>query len=280
VTHALTADLGRLRQQFERQGYFILRGFFEQEMLQAARPELSTLVDQHAARLLAEGKIADAMASEPFETRLARLYENCLTEAPKLFRRELHLPGLFPLFFHPRLLDLIEAFLGPEIRLYPNYSVRPKLPEWQGTLVLWHQDGGYTSGEVEALRMINCWAPLVPTRVENGCMRFIPGTHRLGVVPHEQRPHYLEIAQEYLEPRLDQAVPIEVDPGDVVLFHNLLFHQGLPNHSRTIRWSLDWRYQDATQPTMRAERGHIARSRRDPASAVRSEEEWAGLSFG
>ncbi len=273
-------DLAFLQTEFDRQGYFVLKDFFETEVIEGARCELAKLVDQHAGKLKAEGKIADTWPDEPFETRMARLYEGCLDEAPKLFRPELHLAGLFPIFFHPRLLDLMEAFLGPEVRLYPNYTARPKLPDWEGTLVLWHQDGGYTHGQVEALRMINCWAPLVPARIENGCMRFIPGTHRLGVVPHEQRPHYLEIAQKYLEPRLDQAVPIEVDPGDVVLFHNLLFHQGLPNHSRAIRWSLDWRYQDATQPTMRAERGHVARSRRDPSSAVRSEEEWATLAFG
>src|SRR5437870_695094 len=266
--------------QFDQQGCVILKGFLEPDVIQGARSELAKLVDQHARKLLAEGKIADAREDEPFETRLARLYENCLDQAPKSFRRELHLAGLFPVFFHPRLLDRVEAFLGPEIRLYPNYTARPKLPDWDGTLVLWHQDGGYTQGQVEVLRMLNVWAPLVPARVENGCMKFIPGTHKLGVVPHEQRPHYLEIAQAYLEPRLDQAVPIEVDPGDVVLFHNLLFHRGLPNHSRTIRWSLDWRYQDATQPTLRAEHGHIARSRRDPASAVSSAAEWARLTFG
>jgi phytanoyl-CoA hydroxylase len=269
-----------LRQQFDRQGYVVLKGFLEPEVLEGAREELAKLVDQHARKLMADGKITDAREDEPFETRLARLYENCLDQAPKSFRRELHLAGLFPVFFHPRLLDQVEAFLGPEIRLYPNYTARPKLPEWEGTLVLWHQDGGYTSGQVEVLRMLNVWAPLVPARIENGCMQFIPGTHRLGVVPHEQRPHYLEIAREYLEPRLDQAVPIEVDPGDVVLFHNLLFHRGLPNHSRAIRWSLDWRYQDATQPTLRAERGHIARSCRDPASVVSSAAEWARLTFG
>ena len=36
----------------------------------------------------------------------------------------------------------------------------------------------------------------VPARIENGCMRFIPGTHTLGLVPHEQREHYLEIAHD------------------------------------------------------------------------------------
>jgi phytanoyl-CoA hydroxylase len=266
--------------QLNEQGYVILNGFLEPAVLRQVRAALCRLVDRQAERLLAEDRISDPLLSAPFETRLAWLYAACPEEAPKLFRQELHLPGLFRLFFHSRLLDLVETLLGGEIRLYPNYTARPKLPDHAPTQVLWHQDGGYTSGEVEQLRMINVWAPLVPARVENGCMQFIPGSHRLGPVPHVSREHYLEIQEEYLAPRRDQAVAIEVDPGDVVLFHNLLFHQGLPNRSRTIRWSLDWRYQDATQPTLRPEHGHIARSRLDPARAVNGAAEWASLSFG
>jgi phytanoyl-CoA hydroxylase len=158
----------------------------------------------------------------------------------------------------------------------------------EGTQVLWHQDAGYTehlvqkvdSGtSVNAFRMINVWTPLVPARPENGCMQFIPGTHKLGVVPHESKKHYLEIAGDILEPLLQNAVDVILDPGDIVLFNNLLFHQGQPNLSATIRWSIDWRYQDLTQPTNRKEEGHVARSRENPASAVQSAEEWANLSW-
>lgn len=264
----------------------ILRGWFSPEVIQKAREEMELLVEAHARRLLEEGRISDSLSHEPFETRLFRLYESCMEIAPKSFRRELHLRGLYEWFFHPRLLDVVESILGREIRLYPNYTARPKFPDWEGTLVLWHQDGGYTNtletaayGGVTLLRMVNVWSPLVPARVGNGCMQFVPGTHKLGVVPHAQKTHYLEIEKDYLEPRLSEAVDIEVDPGDVVLFHNLLFHCGLPNRVDTIRWSLDWRYQDATQSTLRKEAGHLARSRHQPEQVVRSAEEWASLSF-
>lgn len=279
MSSTATLDDRQIRQHFETQGYIILRDFLEPELLGPARAEMDKLVDRQAEKLLAAGTIDDPLANEPFETRLYQLYERCLDQAPKQFRRELHLPGLFPLFFHPRLLDVVEIFLGGEIRLYPNYTVRPKLPDWDGTRVLWHQDGGYTQGQVDTLRMINVWSPLVPACTANGCMEFIPGTHTLGAVPHEKRAHYLEIAREHLEPRLSQAVAIELDPGDVVLFHNLLFHQGLPNRTKAVRWSLDWRYQDAAQSTLRPHHGHTARSRIAPATAVRSPEQWANLRF-
>lgn len=272
-----------LREQFDEQGYVILKGILPLDVLDAVKVELNRLVDAEADKWIAAGKAQDRFENEPFETRLFRLCENHIDDALTSFRRELHLPGMFGLFLHPRVLDYVEQFLGPEIRLYPNYTVRPKFPEWKGTEVLWHQDGGYTANlgtsGVSDMKMVNVWAPLVPVREENGCMQFVPGTHRLGVVPHEKRQYYLEISSDYLSRYAQKPVSIEMDPGDVVLFHNLLFHCGLPNHSRGIRWSCDWRYQDAAQPTLRKEKGHLARSRKHPELVVKDAADWANRVF-
>lgn len=274
-----TIDGVALRSQLDRDGYALVPGLLEPAVVGQARAAMAELVDREADRLQATAKLADRYPDAPLETRLLCLYAPCPEEAKSYFRTELHLAGLFPLFFHPGLLDLVAGVLGPEIRLYPNYTARPKLPEQARTLVLWHQDGGYTGGQAERLRMVNVWTPLVPVTVENGCMEFIPRTHRLGMVPHEMREYYLEIAEEYLAPRRHEALAMEATPGDVILFHNLLFHRGLPNHAQTIRWSLDWRYQDATQPTLRTENGHLARSVSHPDQVVRTAEQWANLSF-
>jgi ectoine hydroxylase-related dioxygenase (phytanoyl-CoA dioxygenase family) len=273
------AQFRKLQLQFEDQGYVILPALIEPQVQAAVRCEMEAIVDFLADHLMSQGRVTDPLKGEPFETRFYDLFKNHLDLAPKNLRFYLHRPGLYGLFFHAPLLDIVEQLLGPEIRLYPNYSVRPKLPEWSGTQVLWHQDAGYTSGDdaVAGLRMVNVWTPLVKTTAENGCMQFIPGTHKLGVVRHQQREHYIEIAEEFLNPRLSQAIDVELEPGDVVLFNNLLFHAGLPNRSKIVRWSLDWRYQDATQDTMRRERGHMARSRTSPQSVVASSRQWAQL---
>ena len=282
MSSSTPVDEAGLKQSFDRDGYVILKAFLASTVIEGVREELDVLVDRQAERLLALERIKDPFRHAPFETRIARLFEHCMELAPTSFRPELHGPRLFDLFFHPRLLDVAEWLLGPEVRLYPNYTARPKFPEWKGTLVLWHQDGGYTAqgaDGVETLRMLNVWAPLVPATEENGCMQFVPGTHKLGIVPHEKREYYLEISQEELDPRLGQAVSIEVDPGDVVLFHNLMFHCGLPNRTRKVRWSMDWRYQDATQPTMRTHRGHMARSGKAPENVVSNRKDWAERKF-
>ena len=242
-----------------------------------------------AERLISAGKISKDYSNATFETRLAKICEDAPEEAPHIFRKELHLAGMFDVFFYPPLLDIVETILGDELRLYPNYSIRPKLPDHAPTLVLWHQDGGYTfsvhrdgdhSAEtVDALRMITVWSPLIPARENNGCMQFIPGTHRIGMAEHQDREHYLEISPEDLEPYVDQAVSIEVDPGDLVLFDNMLYHQGLPNHSEQVRWSMDWRYQDARQSTLRSTKGHLARSHLHPDEVVQDPTDWVQRVF-
>jgi ectoine hydroxylase-related dioxygenase (phytanoyl-CoA dioxygenase family) len=78
---------------------------------------------------------------------------------------------------------------------------------------------------------------------------------------------------------LSGAVSIEADPGDLVLFSNALFHSAFPNQSDKIRWSVDWRYQDASKPTHRPQQGHIARSFKDIDLEVQSAEEWTTLSL-
>ena len=110
-------------------------------------------------------------------------------------------------------------------------------------------------------------------------MQVIPGTHKLGVAKHVFVPDYLHIDFDLINPMIDagQVVDIELDPGDVLIFRNLLFHQGSENHS--LRWNADFRYQDARQPTLTSVNGHLLRSRAHPEQVISSREEWARTSW-
>ena len=264
---------------FNANGFSILHGILESTVLKAVKHECEALVAELAVQRHSQGKLINTYSDAPFETRLMLLYEDYPDENPSIFRPELHREGFFGVFAHPTLLELAHAILGPEIRLYPNYSVRPKLPENKRTEVLWHQDAGYTSETADVLRMMNVWAPLVPVNVENGCMEFIPGSHKWGVVPHEKDEYYLRIHDDYIKPVEADAVQIEIVPGDVVIFSNLLFHRGLPNRAGQVRWSLDFRYQDARQPTLRTTQGHLLRSEITPEVVVQDAKMWSELEF-
>ena len=106
-----------------------LKGMLPADVVAAARGVCERIVDGLARKLVAEGKAASALEGEPFETRLARLFESHPEDAPRIFREELHAEGMKRLFFDSQLLDVVERILGtPEIRLYPNYAVYPKMP--------------------------------------------------------------------------------------------------------------------------------------------------------
>jgi hypothetical protein len=281
-------DLNWVEKSLDQEGYVILRAFLEPEIPAGVRREVENWVDRQARRLYSQGLVQGLFEDEDFETRLLHLVAACPTVGAPLRREELYLPGTFSLFFHPRLLDIVEHILGEEIRLYPSYTVRPKLPFdgpaclWRGTSV-WHQDASYLSKlklpSAISFRTIGFWTSLVSARPENGCMQFIPGSHKLGIVAHEERDNYLTIAEDVIRSCRDRAVDIPTDPGDIVIFSNMLFHTGQLNRTSKIRWSCDWRYQDARQPTLRLRCGHLARSRTHPEAVIRTPEQWVNAAF-
>lgn len=249
-----------------------------------------------------------------FDTRMVKLFHDRLDQAPESFRPELHRAGLFDLFFHPTILDIVAHIVGTEeLRLYPNYTSRPKVPGRSKDQVRWHQDAGYTvssefvgsgatNAETTAVRvgnysladvdymaasMVNVWTSLVPVGRNEGCMQFSAGSHHLGLLPHAKPPPddpWLRLPEEviasYCSEESGRLVDVDTQPGDIVLFHQYLIHGSqLPNLSGKLRWALDFRFQNADVETLRNTQGHLARSVRQPDSVVKDAEEWASLTL-
>jgi ectoine hydroxylase-related dioxygenase (phytanoyl-CoA dioxygenase family) len=67
---------------------------------------------------------------------------------------------------------------------------------------------------------------------EMGCLRVYPGSHRFGRVSNSSGQVRSDLL---LEHPIEKAVPVEVDPGDVVFFHYFLLHGSMPNRSNEVR---------------------------------------------
>ena len=85
--------------QLEEDGYYVLKGMLPDDVVASARSVCERIVDGIARKLVAEGKAASAMEDEPFETRLARLFESHPEDAPRIFREELHTADMAKVFF-------------------------------------------------------------------------------------------------------------------------------------------------------------------------------------
>jgi phytanoyl-CoA hydroxylase len=284
---------------FNRQGFLVVEHALHPERdLDPVVAEYEALLDTLTAQWHAEGQLPSTFRDLPFAQRFARVLHAAPRELNVMSHFDISLPfegvteqtpihlgpETFGLLSNPNLLDLVEQFIGSEIFSNPIQHTRIKPPErelpehLQGSSLLartdWHQDTGVHLPEADQTHMLTVWLPLTDATEANGCLCVIPGSHRNGLVTHCPRPG-ARIPDALLE---GQPIPVPVKRGGVLFFHHLTKHASLSNTSDGIRWSFDLRYQPIGQPTGRpAFPGFVARSRRDPASAVTDWRAWAKL---
>lgn len=245
------------RRQLLDNGYVMVPGLIDPATIASVREELHGVVSAAVRQLQAAGRIADAFATEDFDHQLARIALRDLALAREVIARIHgdkgeggHMgPAIFQLLSHPRLLDAIEAVVGPEIIGSSVYRIRPKAPGLDRGAVPWHQDSGYLLSHCDRELIITCWIPLVDATVENGCLYVLPDAHRRGILPHHSggNANYLVILDEDL-PADIQPVPVPVPRGGVLFMTNLMPHASFVNRSDHMRWSIDLRYQSASVP--------------------------------
>ncbi len=129
----------------------------------------------------------------------------------------------------PRVLDPIEQLIGPNILCWNTiFWIKDA---GSGSFVSWHQDNTYWG--LSSDKVITAWLALSPARVENGCMRVMPGTHRGSTLHHEERYHddnMLTRGQEITEGVDDaKAVHMPLEPGQMSLHNYRAAHASGPN---------------------------------------------------
>jgi len=106
----------------------------------------------------------------------------------------------------------------------------------------WHQDMAFAPPgfDVEAHGVVTVWIALAPATRRNGCLEFIPGSHRLGLLPHtgdrERLPGEPPLKRA-VEPHVPQdrlpsgvePVAVPLDPGSAVMFDGMVLHRSAPN---------------------------------------------------
>ena len=114
----------------------------------------------------------------------------------------------------------------------------PNFVSWHQDLTYWGMDG--TDHEVTA------WMALSPANATSGAMKFVPGSHKGRIVPHEDTfaaDNLLSRGQEIaVEVEEADAVVVALAPGQMSLHHGRLFHASGPNSSDDRRIGLAMRF--------------------------------------
>lgn len=143
---------------------------------------------------------------------------------------------------HPRILDAVEAVLGPDLMVW-GATFFIKEPHTRN-YVSWHQDLRYWGLDSED--QVSAWLALSPVTESNGCMRFVPGSHRGEMVRHRDTYSDCNVLTRGQEAdiRIDESntVKAELAPGQISLHHGKLLHASGPNHSHERRIGLTINY--------------------------------------
>lgn len=155
---------------------------------------------------------------------------------------------------YPPLLARLRQLLGQEIYcpLAHHNCIMTKSPRFSSETG-WHQDLRYWSFEKPDL--VNAWLALGREYPDNGCLKVIPGTHRM---TFESSRFDLEIFLRSDLPEnqelMRREVFVELQAGDVLFFHCRTFHAASRNHTGETKHSVVFTFRGRDNPPVAGSR--------------------------
>jgi len=129
--------------------------------------------------------------------------------------------------FRAWMLAFASALVGRPVEFwYDQFLAKPPR---EGAETYWHQDEGYWGRNLDE-RGITCWLPLQDVDERNGCMHFVDGGHKDGVLEHRQ-PEHVQSDLLRCEPDLSRAVACPIHAGSVTFHHGKTPHMTPANRS-------------------------------------------------
>lgn len=143
----------------------------------------------------------------------------------------------YELVFHPRILDVVESLIGPNIQLHQSRLIlKPRTPDsWFD----WHQD--FPAFPHTNFDLVIVTVYLDDSMEDNGCLMVIPGSHRLGPLRHRFIPDgapRTELADRRPVADRSRWRKIPVPAGGILVHHANLLHSSEANRTDRPRSAL------------------------------------------
>jgi len=106
-------------------------------------------------------------------------------------------------------------------------------PAHHGGVVAWHQDYSYWT-RTQPMQHLTCWIALDDSTRENGCLQYVPGSHRWPLLPVTGLAGNMDEIRTVLSPeqlREFQPVAIELKAGEATFHHPLMVHGSYENRT-------------------------------------------------
>ncbi|HMU46721.1 MAG TPA: phytanoyl-CoA dioxygenase family protein [Chitinophagaceae bacterium] len=141
--------------------------------------------------------------------------------------------GLHDVLWNPRFLVAASQLLGDKSVRFWHDQIFWK-PAKQGGVVAWHQDYSYWT-RTKPVAHLTCWCGLDNSTKENGCLQYIPGSHKWGLLPKPVIAGELEGIKDFLDEdqkkKFQNPQYAEVKAGEAIFHHSLTLHGSGANTS-------------------------------------------------
>jgi 2-oxoglutarate-dependent dioxygenase len=169
----------------------------------------------------ANSAVADGVRD--LSERRGRPLEYGLLQKVDLWRVD---PFFARLVRRPEVVTRVEGLLGGAVRLLRDHAFYKPAGKGAASGLALHQDNRYWHLEPPLAGTL--WIALDDATVENGCVHYVPGSHRRGRIEHVRpRPDatLLEAVSD------EQATPYPVPAGAALFHHAQVLHGSPPNRT-------------------------------------------------
>jgi ectoine hydroxylase-related dioxygenase (phytanoyl-CoA dioxygenase family) len=135
------------------------------------------------------------------------------------------------LLWHPAFVVPASQLLGGAVRFWHDQLFCK--PARDGGVVIWHQDYSYWT-RTKPMAHLTCWIGLDDSTTENGCLHYVPGSHKWNLLPREDFANDMDKIREALtEDQLREfnPVPVELKKGECSFHHPMTVHGSFANTS-------------------------------------------------
>ena len=140
-------------------------------------------------------------------------------------------PAFHDLLWHPAFTVPASQLLGGPVRFWHDQLFCK--PARDGGVVIWHQDYSYWT-RTKPMAHLTCWIGLDDSTTENGCLHYVPGSHRWNLLPREDFANDMDKITEALteeQKREFKPLPIELKKGECSFHHPMTVHGSFANTS-------------------------------------------------
>ncbi len=210
---------------FQKNGYLSGVRLLEEEHIEQLREELLSVMDP----------------KHPKHDLLYEFHSNESEDPEKIIFHSLGhwrmTPGFHDILWNPAFVMAAHQLLGEKGVRFWHDQLFCK-PAQHGGVVAWHQDYSYWTRSVP-MQHLTTWVGLDDASKENGCLQYIPGSHKWGLLDRPSLTGEMKGLSEFLNEEqnraLEQPIPIEMKSGYATFHHPLLVHGSFENLSERPR---------------------------------------------